>query len=59
MHWLQLACTLYEVSRDDQSGWFIQAYTVLRVRRNQSTSPEILLIATFGEVIEQKASHQS
>ena len=53
VHWLQLACTLYEVS---------QAYQFEEVcfrRRNQSTPHERLLSATLGEVPVQKASHQS
>ena len=53
VRWLQLACTLYGVS---------QAYRFEEGnfrRRNQSTPPERLLSATLGEVLVQKASHQS
>ena len=51
MHWLQLACNLYEVYQAYQyeEGKFR--------RRNQSTPPKIILSATLGEVLVQKASH--
>ena len=31
MHWLQIACTLYKVSKAHQFGWFIKAHTCLGV----------------------------
>ena len=31
VHWLKLACTLYEVSQAYQFGWFIQAHNGLGV----------------------------
>ena len=52
MHWLQLACTLYEFS---QYYWFEEGHFR---RSNQFTSPERLFSAALGEVLLQKASHQ-
>ena len=53
MHWLQPACTLYEVS---QAYQFEEEHFR---RSNQSTPPERLLSVTLCEVLVQKASHQS